>query len=212
MHVAAPPQGTASRRRMNGMRAVAPAVRAVPALLLALVLSAGCAAARPAAGPSSTATTTVDPSAAAAEYASATAPDAARMVCSKEIRTEVAGALGLDAVPTPQDAWADHVYTCTYAVPQGTLVLAVTVAPSDDAAGTQLDALRTGLGAANPEQGFGERAYSAPAGVLVAVKDNLVLTVDATALPDDLGPGHQRRIDVVRLLAAGVFACWTGGS
>ena len=185
-------------------------MRTVLAVLLALLVSTGCAASHPAAQPA--VTTTVDPSAAAAQYASNSPPAAARMVCSDEIRTQVAGALGLDGPPTPQDGWADHVYTCTYAVPMGTLVLAVTVTPSDGAAGTQLDALRTRTGAADPEQGFGRRAYSAPDGVLVAVKDNLVLEIDATAMPDDLGPGHQRRIDVVRLLAAGVFACWTGAS
>ena len=198
------------------MRIIGP--RALAGLTAALVLTAGCAASRPTAGQSATATTatptatTVDPSVAAEQYASPTPPSSATMVCSDEIRLQVQGALALDSSPAPQSSWADHVYTCTYAVPTGTLVLAVTVAPSDDAAGAQLDALRTQLGATDEEQGFGKRAYSAPAGVLVAVKDNLVLTVDARALPDALGAGHQRRIDVVRLLAAGVFACWTGAS
>jgi|SRR3954451_8273922 hypothetical protein len=62
------------------------------------------------------------------------------------------------------------------------------------------------------EQGLGEQAYSAPDGALVAVRDDVVLDVDATALPEDLGPGHQRRIELACLLAAGVFACWTGES
>jgi hypothetical protein len=203
---------------MTGVRRAGPRARAVLTVLLALVVSAGCAASRPAAEPAATTTTstttstTVDPSVAAAQYASPTPPAAATMVCSDEIRTQVVGALGLTVQPIPQDSWADHVYTCTYAVPTGTLVLAVTVAPSDDAADSQLDALATQFGAADPEQDFGRRSYSAPAGVLVAVKDNLVLTVDARTLPDDLGPGHQRRLDVVRLLAAAVFACWTGAS
>ena len=196
------------------MRIVGPGARAVLVLLLAL-LAAGCSTSSRSADPATTTTattTTFDPSAAAAQYDADTPPDAAEMVCSDEIRRQVKGALGLDSTPTPQSDWADHVYTCTYAVPMGTLVLAVTVTPSVDAAGAQLDALRARFGAGDPEQGFGERAYSAPAGVLVAVKDNLVLTIDATTLPDDLGAGHQRRIDVVRLLAAGVFACWIGVS
>jgi hypothetical protein len=197
---------------MTGVRSVTPAMRAVLAAVLAVLVSAGCAASRPAAQPTASPTTTADPSSAAAQYAGRTAPDAARMICSDEIRKQVAGSLGLDVVPTPQDSWADHVYTCTYTLPVGTLVLSVTVAPSDDAALPQLDAKRAQLGAADPEQGLGEQAYSAPAGVVVAVKDNMVLVVDATALPDDLGPGHQRRITVARLLAAGVFACWTGES
>jgi hypothetical protein len=180
-------------------------------VLLAVLLSSGCAASRSSAAPaSSSASTSADPSAAAAQYASDAPPAAAQMVCSDEIRRQVQGALGLDSVPTPRSGWADHVYTCTYSPPMGALVLSVKVAPSDDAARTQLDALRTQLGAVDPEQGLGELAWSAPAGTVVAVKDNMVLTVDATALPDDLGPGHQRRIDIARLLAAGVFACWTG--
>jgi hypothetical protein len=195
------------------VRIVGPGARAVLAVLLAL-LATGCAASRSAAPATATTatSTTVDPSVAAEQYASPTPPSSATMICSDELRRQVKGALGLDSIPTPQSTWSDHVYTCRYAVPLGDLVLAVAVAPSDDAAGTELDTLRAQLGTADPEQGFGERAYSAPAGVLVAVKDNLVLTVDARALPDDLGPGHQRRIDVVRLLAAGVFACWTGES
>ncbi|NYJ05428.1 hypothetical protein [Petropleomorpha daqingensis] len=198
------------------MRIVGPGARVVVAVLLALLVT-GCSDAARSAAPTTPATTsatatTVDPSVAAEQYASPTPPSSATMICSDEIRSQVTGALDLDSTPTPQSAWADHVYTCTYAVPMGTLVLAVTVAPSVDAAGAELDALRTQVGATAPEQGFGARAYSAPGGVLVAVKDNLVLTVDATALPDDLGAGHQRRIDVVRLLAAGVFACWTGES
>jgi hypothetical protein len=200
---------------MSGVRTAGPRARAILTVLLALTVSAGCAASRPTAEPAATttaATPTFDPSEAAAQYASNSPTSSARMVCSDEIRSQVTGALGLASPPFPKDSWADHVYTCTYAVPMGTLVLAVTVAPSTDAAGSELEALRTQVGASDPEQGFGERAYSAPAGVLVAVKDNLVLTIDARSLPDDLGPGHQRRIDLVRLLAAGVFACWTGAS
>ena len=195
-----------------------PPGRAALAAVLALLVT-GCSTPGESAGPAtpsaatrSATATPIDPSAAAAQYAADTPPDAAQMVCSDEIRRQVQGALGLDGTPVPQPQWADHVYTCTYAVPIGTLVLAVSVSPSVEDAGAQLDALRMRLGAADPEGDFGERAYSAPAGVLVAVKDNLVLTIDATALPDDLGVGHQRRIDVVRLLAAGVFACWTGAS
>lgn len=38
----------------------------------------------------------------------------------------------------------------------------------------------------------------------------MVLRVDATELPADLGTTHQRRIDFAQLVAAGVFDCWTG--
>src|SRR5690349_707652 len=121
---------------MTPVRILLPRALGVAAALLV----AGCAGG-PAADPVATTTsptttsasTTTDPSAAAAQYASPTPPASAQMICSDEIRRQVQGALGLAGTPAPQSTWADHVYTCTYAAPVGTLALAVTVAPSDDA-------------------------------------------------------------------------------
>ena len=168
------------------------------------------AASSPAA--STSAASTSAEAAAAAAYASNTPPAAAQMVCSDEIRGEVADALDLTSVPAPTATWADHVYTCTYALPMGRLVLAVMVSPSTTAASGQLDTMRGQLGASTPEPGLGQQAYSAPAGTVLAVKDNMVLRADATGLPDDLGATHQGRLQVARLIAAGVFNCWTGNS
>jgi hypothetical protein len=94
----------------------------------------------------------------------------------------------------------------------GQLVLAVAVSPSGGAARGQLETLRGRLGADTQEAGLGEQAYSAPAGTVLAVKDNMVLWVNATGLPDDLGATHEHRLDFARVIAAGVFNCWTGNS
>jgi len=134
------------------------------------------------------------------------------MVCGDEIRGEVADALGPTSDPTATSGWADHVYTCTYALPMGQLVLAVSVSPSAAAARGQLETLRQRLGADTQEPGLGEQAYSAAAGTVLAVKDNMVLWVNATGLPDDLGAGHAGRLDLARVIAAGVFNCWVGNS
>jgi hypothetical protein len=187
----------------------------VAAALLAVL--AGCdstPATRTAAAPVATtsAASSAAEAAAAAAYASNTPPTAAQMVCSDEIRGEVADALNLTSVPAPTATWADHVYTCTYALPMGRLVLAVAVSPSTTAARGQLDTMRGQLGASTPEPGLGQQAYSAPAGTVLAVKDNMVLRADATGLPDDLGVTHERRLDLARVIAAGVFNCWTGNS
>jgi hypothetical protein len=132
------------------------------------------------------------------------------MICRDDIRGQIADALGLGSVPAPQPAWADHVYRCTYTLPMGQLALAVTVAPSDTAARGDLQVMRGRLTAAFAEDGLGQQGYGSPDGSLVAVKDNMVLQVDATGLPDDLGPTHQPRIAFAQLIAAGVFDCWTG--
>jgi hypothetical protein len=185
---------------------------------LTAALLAGCAS-TPAAAPAGPAPTATAPavaaaveSAAAAQYASDLPPAAAQMVCSDEIRGEVADALGLAAVPAPTSAWADHVYTCSYTVPMGRLALSVTVSPSTTAARDQLAGLRGRLAATAQEPGLGQQAYSAASGTVIAVKDNMVLTVDATGLPDDLGATHEKRLDFARVIAAGVFNCWTGNS
>jgi len=94
----------------------------------------------------------------------------------------------------------------------GRLVLAVSVSPSTAAARGQLATLRRQAGADTQEAGLGQQAYSASAGTVLAVKDNMVLRVDATGMPDDLGATHEHRLDLARVIAAGVFNCWTGNS
>jgi hypothetical protein len=146
-----------------------------------------------------------------AEYARNTPPASARMICSDEIRGEMADALGLDSLPAPVSSWADHVYTCAYTLPMGRTVLSVEVTPSPTAARSRLTALRTSIGATTEQPGLGEAGWSAPNGTVLAAKDNMVLTVDPTALPDDLGPVHEHRVDFAVVIAAGIFSCWTGG-
>jgi hypothetical protein len=183
-------------------------------LIAVPLLITGCGsapAAQQAAASPATSTAAAD-TVAAAQYAANVPPAAAQMVCSEEIRGEVADALNLLSIPAPTSEWADHVYTCTYALPTGHLVLSVTVTPSDSAAGDQLETLRGRLPGAVAEPGLGEQAFGSPAGTVVSRKDNLVLTVDATGLPDDLGTTHESRLDFARVVTAGVFNCWTGNS
>jgi hypothetical protein len=147
----------------------------------------------------------------AAQYASNQPTASARMVCSDEIRSEFAAAVGVPTIPAGQSAWADHVYTCTFTAPTGRLVLSVTVTPSTAAAGQRLDQLRQQLPSPDEEPGLGQAGYGAQTGVVVAAKDNMVLSVDATGLPDDIGATHEHRLDLARVIAAGVFNCWSGG-
>jgi hypothetical protein len=147
----------------------------------------------------------------AAQYASNTPPPAATMVCDEdELRSAIAAGLGVDSVPAGTSTWADHVYTCTFTTPLGRLVMSVTVTPGNADARGRLAALRTSLAATTQEPGLGQEAYSAASGTVVAVKDNMVLTVDPGGLPDDIGATHEHRLDFARVLAAAVFSCWTG--
>jgi hypothetical protein len=181
-------------------------------MVAAPLVAGGCAVGQPAGNPAAATSSTpvTDAASAAAAYASPSPPAAARMICSDDIREQIAGALSLDSVPAPQAAWADHVYRCTYPLPMGHLVLSVTVAPSDGAARSDLQAMRRRLTAAFDEDGLGQLGYGSADGTLIAVKDNMVLQVDATGLPAGLGATHERRIDFAQVIAAGVFNCWAG--
>jgi hypothetical protein len=190
-------------------------VRLLGLLGVALVLTAcgSTPAAKPSAAAATAATRVASADAvAAAQYAANTPPPEAQMVCSEEIRGEVADALNLTSVPAPVPAWADHVFACEYAPPMGRLVLSVTVTDSSTAASNRLETVHRGLPGAAAEPGLGEQAYGSPAGTVVSRKDNLVLTVDATGLPDQIGNTHESRLDLARVITAGVFTCWTGNS
>lgn len=200
-------------RRCTGGRAGLAALIAVPLVLTGCASHAGASPA-PAAAPTSaslTHATTAD-AVAATQYASNQPPAAAQMICSDELRGKLADALAVASVPAPRATWAEHVQTCTYTVPMGRLILSVTVTPRSAAAEQQLAAMRGALGSTQSEPGLGEQAYSTVSGIVLAVKDNMVLRVDATGLPDDLGRTHEQRTDLARIIAAQIFSCWTGNS
>ena len=137
-------------------------------------------------------------------------PAAAQLPCSDAVRGQVQETLGLDSVPTPESAWADNRHTCTYETPMGPLVLSVTVEATDAAAQDHLETLRTEFRATNPVSGQQE-AYKNGTGVVVALMDNLVLSVNASALPPEhLGPDHQSETGVAIILATGVLSGWAG--
>lgn len=175
------------------------------AILLALVGCASSEATAPSAAstPEQSATGTVHPQ-------GDSPPEAAQTLCGDAVRDQVQDALGLDAVPPPGSVWADNRSTCTYQTPLGPLVYSVVVEADQAAAQDQFEALRTELQATSPLTGL-EDAYENGLGAVVALQDNLVLFVDASALPPEhLGPDHQSQTGLAIILAEGVVDGWTG--
>jgi hypothetical protein len=176
-------------------------------LVAAPVLLAGCAshssstAASPASGMSM-------PSGAAA--AAAAPPETAAMVCGAEIKGKVKQVLDLPADPSTRSTWANSTYTCSYALPMGPMTLTVQVLPNSARAAAKLDAGKAAAAGAQTLAGLGERAWSTPAGTAVVLKDNQILTVDATGLPAVFGANDQKRSDLAYEVASDVLGCWTG--
>jgi len=134
------------------------------------------------------------------------------MICGTETAGNLALLTGVHS-PARKATWTEHLYTCTYRLPAGPLVLSVKESATPAAARTYYNALRTRLGGTQPVTGLaalGLPGYEKPNGRVVFLKDNTTLQVDASALPSQVGPQNTTRADVAYTVATDVLACWTG--
>jgi hypothetical protein len=167
-------------------------------LLAVPLLLAGCGSAE----------ATLQPTAAAESSAAHGPPERAAMVCGPEIAGSVTQILHLDDPPHAVTDWTDDVYTCTYHLPMGPLVLTVNVSDDDGQADSYFDAQRAAHPDAEDFVGLGERAYRSGAGDVTVVKDDMTLTVDATGLPETFGENGQKRTALAFEVASQVLGCW----
>lgn len=175
-------------------------------LALPVLLVAGCGAAgQPAPAAAE------HPATGAVAAAPGAPPDNATMVCSEDIKSKVQQVLALPAEPPTRATWTDPVYTCDYTLPVGPMTLTVRVLPDAAQAGARLAADRSAAPGAAPLAGLGQQAFGTPAGTAEVLKDNFVLTVDTTRLPEVFGPNDQKRTDLAYEVASDVLGCWTGG-
>jgi hypothetical protein len=137
-------------------------------------------------------------------------PKNAAMVCGDEIRGEIGQVLGLSTPPAATSTWAHSVFTCTYDLAAGPLVLTVNVAPTKPKADAYFDDRKQQAAGATPQAGLGERSFGTPTGSVSVIKDDTTLTVDATKLPAVFGKNQQKRGDFAYEVASVVLGCWTG--
>lgn len=188
---------------------------AAPSLISLALLLTGCAAPAGTSGAHTVASKPGAPTMAGMTgspvAASAPPPATAQMMCSDDIKSKVVQVLKLSGPPKTVDTWAAPVYTCTYSLPMGQMVLSVAVAPDKATAGRDFDALPSKLPGSSPLNGLGERSQGTPNGTVEVLKDNQILTVDTTALPAVFGPEGQKRTDLAYEIASDVLGCWTSG-
>jgi hypothetical protein len=191
-----------------------------PVIFLALIsLLAGCGATPPATGspgPSpgrsnvGAVTGAVPASGSNAGPPTGNPPASAAMICDADIKSKVREALGLAGPPSTEWRWSDGVYTCDYHLPMGRMSLQVTVLAGAPQARTLFDADRARTLGAQTLAGLGEGAFGAENGTVLVLKDNQVLVVDTTRLPQVFGANGQRRTDLAYEVASDVMGCWTG--
>lgn len=135
----------------------------------------------------------------------------ALLVCGPEIRRNIGRLLDLSPAPRGESTWVDHVYTCTYGLPSGPLVLDVKESADDSAARTAFRSLRHEL---TPTQrlsgleGLGLPAFETRHGTVVFLKDNMILRVDATKLKVQSGKKYSSQTDLAYEVATDVMGCW----
>jgi hypothetical protein len=189
--------------------------RKLTAIAAMSVLIAGCAAAKaaapPAASTSAPAPATTPSQSPAAQSSGPSA--SALMVCGPEIRKDVVTILALTTTPASTTTWADNLYTCTYQLPTGRLVLSVKESPDTASANTYFAALRTQLVSTRPltgARGLGNQGYETSDGTVVILKDDKTLKVDATGLPPVSGPNLISRADLAYEISTDILGCWNG--
>jgi hypothetical protein len=132
------------------------------------------------------------------------------MVCSSEIRHDIATVLDTRSAPAGVPRWTDHTYTCTYHLPMGRLVLSVHETADPATALHYTQALRRSRPDSERLDGLTDVAFGNPAGTVTLVKDADTLTVDASDLPAQFGATKQKRSDFAYELASDILGCWTG--
>ncbi|HEY0168742.1 MAG TPA: hypothetical protein VGB75_16980 [Jatrophihabitans sp.] len=133
---------------------------------------------------------------------------ASKMVCTGRVPDTVQTVLSLDAPAPTSTSWQDQLYTCTYTLPMGKMVLSVKESASKPAAQAYFQALRAELGTTEPLLAVGEQAYATKTGTAVVLKDSMTLRVDTTDLPAVFGQQQQRRTDLAYEMATVVMGCW----
>ena len=92
----------------------------------------------------------------------------------------------------------------------GRMSLQVTVLAGAPQARTLFDADRARTSGAQALAGLGDGAFGTENGTVLVLKDNQVLVVDTTGLPQEFGVNRQRRMDLAYEVASDVLGCWTG--
>lgn len=137
----------------------------------------------------------------------------ARMVCSSEITRDVAMIMGLHTLPATS-TWVQHIYRCTYQLPRGVLVVSVDDAATRESARAYFATMRQGFTSTKPLVGLanlGLPAYETTSGVVVFLKDDKTLEVDASHVPEKVMQSRGTASDLAYTVATDILGCWTGG-
>jgi hypothetical protein len=131
------------------------------------------------------------------------------MVCAHKAHGEIDEVLGetsVVSVPT----WEDHLYSCEYHYPTGTIGLSVKELSSWSQTIGYYRSLGRQLGKTATLYGLGQGAFRVRNGSIVVRKDWKVLLVDVAALPSPFGVPATSSALVASTVADVILGCWAG--
>lgn len=147
---------------------------------------------------------------AGAFLADAQAPaTATAMICRTEAVQEIDSAVGVKAMVS-SPAWSNHVYSCTYKYPSGSMQLSVKELPDLIQTGAYYHQLGVRMGDTGTVPNLGQGAFRTTNGSIVVRKDSKVLLVDVTGLPAQFGQPPTTSGNVALTVADVILACWSG--
>jgi hypothetical protein len=178
--------------------------RAAVVVVVAALVVAGCSGGSPVGAPESTTSTSQVPLP-AGRYPS----EIAKQPCQHQAQSLIGAALGETAsvsVPT----WENHLYSCIYRYPTGSMTLSIKELSSWAQTLAYFNGLGAQMGNARSLQNLGQGAFQTTAGSVVVRKDWKVLLVDTTTLPPQFGVPATSSADVAVTVADVVLGCWAG--
>ena len=184
----------------------------VPIVLVAGLGVAGCGSKSNATGStaSTTSTSAGGGSGHIAKPVSARPSTSAKMVCSDEVKGDVAELLGVPTVKPLSPTWIDHVFSCRFVYRQGAMTLSVKEFADQAETNAYFASLATKLGKTEDIQGLGQGAFTTKNLSAVVRKDYKVLVVDISQLPPKFGNPPDSRGNIALNVASTIMSCWTG--
>ena len=180
---------------------------ALTAATLTACGSSGSTATPPATAAKSTTAITASPT---AEPAGVDPSKSAKMICEPEAQKDLAVNLGVKATQVTTPTWADHLYSCSYVYPNGTLTFSVKELNNLAETTAYFNELGRTLGRTPGPASLQGTAFYTNDGSLVLRKDFKVLHVDLAKIPERFGkpPGNHTNIGLRAGFA--ILSCWTG--
>jgi hypothetical protein len=133
----------------------------------------------------------------------------ATMICRPKARQEIASVLGQIATVS-HPTWVNHLYSCQYSYPAGSMVLSVKELSSWAQTKSYFRTLAKQMGTSQVINGLGQAAVETTDGSIIVRKDWKVLLVNSAGLPPKFGQPLTSSQAVAQSVADVILGCWNG--